>query len=71
MNMSWQALNKALVFGAFNTLFNKRNYAVAERFWSPSYIQHSAHIGPVRSHQDAPSDAQIRARNWSSPRAIM
>jgi hypothetical protein len=26
------------------TLFNKRNYAAAERFWSPNYIQHSAQI---------------------------
>ena len=33
--------NKALVLEAFDTLFNKRDYAAAERFWSPSYIQHS------------------------------
>lgn len=33
---------------AFDTLFNKRNYSVAERFWSPNYIQHSAHIAPGR-----------------------
>jgi predicted SnoaL-like aldol condensation-catalyzing enzyme len=36
--------NKALVLEAFETLFNKRDYAAAERFWSPDYIQHSAHI---------------------------
>jgi predicted SnoaL-like aldol condensation-catalyzing enzyme len=36
--------NKALVLEAFDTLFNKRDYAAAERFWSPDYIQHSAHI---------------------------
>jgi len=41
--------NKALVLEAFDTLFNKRDYAAAERFWSPGYIQHSAHIGPGRS----------------------
>jgi hypothetical protein len=35
--------NKALVLEAFDTLFNKRDYAAAERFWSPSYIQHSTH----------------------------
>jgi predicted SnoaL-like aldol condensation-catalyzing enzyme len=29
-------------------LFNKRDYASAERFWSPRYIQHSAHIAPGR-----------------------
>ncbi|GLR83582.1 nuclear transport factor 2 family protein [Bradyrhizobium iriomotense] len=33
---------------AFDTLFNKRDYASAERFWSPRYIQHSAHIPPGR-----------------------
>src|SRR3979490_3445591 len=33
---------------ASDTLFNKRDYAAAERFWSPSYIQHSAHIAPGR-----------------------
>jgi len=30
--------NKALVLRAFDTLFNKREYATAERFWSPQYI---------------------------------
>jgi len=39
---------KALVLDAFDTLFNKRDYAAAERFWSPTYIQHSAHIEPGR-----------------------
>lgn len=40
--------NKALVLEAFDTLFNKRDYAAAERFWSDTYIQHSAHIEPGR-----------------------
>src|SRR5271165_2162242 len=40
--------NKALVLEAFDTLFNKRDYAAAERFWSERYIQHSAHIAPGR-----------------------
>jgi predicted SnoaL-like aldol condensation-catalyzing enzyme len=40
--------NKALVLRAFDALFNKRDYATAERFWSPQYIQHSAHIAPGR-----------------------
>ena len=40
--------NKALVLEAFETLFNKRDVAGAERFWSPNYIQHSAHIPPGR-----------------------
>ena len=37
-----------IVLNAFDTLFNKRDYASAERFWSPRYIQHSAHILPGR-----------------------
>jgi predicted SnoaL-like aldol condensation-catalyzing enzyme len=40
--------NKTFVLEAFETLFNKRDYAAAERYWSPSYIQHSAHIPPGR-----------------------
>jgi predicted SnoaL-like aldol condensation-catalyzing enzyme len=40
--------NKKLVLEAFDTLFNKRDYASAEKFWSPDYIQHSAHIEPGR-----------------------
>src|ERR1700676_5192429 len=40
--------NKALVLRAFDTLFNKRDFAAAEQFWSPKYIQHSAHIAPGR-----------------------
>jgi predicted SnoaL-like aldol condensation-catalyzing enzyme len=40
--------NKTLVLEAFDTLFNKRDYAAAERFWSNDYIQHSAHIAPGR-----------------------
>jgi predicted SnoaL-like aldol condensation-catalyzing enzyme len=40
--------NRELVLEAFDTLFNKRDYAQAERLWSPEYIQHSAHISPGR-----------------------
>jgi predicted SnoaL-like aldol condensation-catalyzing enzyme len=40
--------NKTLVLEAFDLLFNKRDYAAAERYWSPNYIQHSAHIEPGR-----------------------
>ena len=43
-----ESRNKALVLEAFDTLFNKRDYAAAEKFWSPDYIQHSAHIAPGR-----------------------
>ena len=41
--------NKTIVLEAFDTLFNKRDYLAAERFWSPDYIQHSAHIEPGRN----------------------
>ena len=40
--------NKTVVLDAFDTLFNKRNYEAAERYWSKRYIQHSAHIAPGR-----------------------
>ena len=40
--------SKALVLEAFDTLFNRRDYTAAERYWSPHYIQHSAHIEPGR-----------------------
>lgn len=40
--------NKVIVQEAFDTLFNRRDDATAERFWSPDYIQHSAHIPPAR-----------------------
>jgi len=48
MNQTKQEKNKALVLEAFDTLFNKRDYQAAERYWSPYYIQHSAHIAPGR-----------------------
>ena len=32
--------NKELVLRGFDTLFNKRDYAAAEKLWSPDYIQH-------------------------------
>jgi hypothetical protein len=40
--------NKALALEAFDTLFNKRDYEAASRFWADKYIQHSAHIEPGR-----------------------
>jgi predicted SnoaL-like aldol condensation-catalyzing enzyme len=41
--------NKRLVLESFDTLFNKRDYEAAKRYWSPDYIQHSAHIEPGRN----------------------
>ena len=56
---------------AFDTLFNKRDYAAAEKYWSPNYIQHSAHIEPGRDglfnrDQDASGDVEVtnRGRSW-------
>jgi predicted SnoaL-like aldol condensation-catalyzing enzyme len=48
LNPTIQERNKALVLDAFDTLFNRRDYAAAEQYWSPGYIQHSAHIEPGR-----------------------
>jgi predicted SnoaL-like aldol condensation-catalyzing enzyme len=41
--------NKRLVLEGFDTLFNKREYEAAKRYWSPTYIQHSAHSEPGRN----------------------
>ena len=48
MNQTIEEKNKSLVLEAFDTLFNKRDYEAAEKYWSPDYIQHSAHIEPGR-----------------------
>ena len=48
MSHTKEEKNKTLVLQAFDTLFNRRDYAAAEQYWSPNYIQHSAHIGPGR-----------------------
>ena len=46
MSQTVASKNKALVIEAFDMLFNQRDYAAAERFWSAIYIQHSSHIEP-------------------------
>jgi predicted SnoaL-like aldol condensation-catalyzing enzyme len=48
MATATEQANKVLVLEAFDTLFNKRDYKAAERYWSANYIQHSAHIKPGR-----------------------
>lgn len=48
MTQTVEERNKELVLRAFDTLFNKRDYKAAERFWSANYLQHSAHIPPGR-----------------------
>ena len=47
-NTEQEAKNRNTVLDAFEALFNRKDYAAAERYWSPSYIQHSAHIPPGR-----------------------
>lgn len=46
--MATPEANKQIVLDAFDALFNRRDYETAARFWSPGYIQHSAHIEPGR-----------------------
>ena len=41
MEKSIQQKNKDLVLKAFDNLFNKRDYATAETFRSPKYVQHA------------------------------
>ncbi len=48
MSKTLQEENKALLVRGFEVLFNKRDFTEAEKFWSPNYIQHSAHIEPGR-----------------------
>jgi predicted SnoaL-like aldol condensation-catalyzing enzyme len=48
MSRTTQERNRAVVLEAFDALFNRRDYAAAERLWSPGYVQHSAHIAPGR-----------------------
>ena len=48
MSQTLQEKKKALVLEGFDVLFNKRDFAGAEKYWSPNYIQHSSHIEPGR-----------------------
>jgi predicted SnoaL-like aldol condensation-catalyzing enzyme len=48
MPKTTQEQNKARLLEAFDLLFNQRNYDAAKQYWSPDYIQHSAHIPPGR-----------------------
>jgi predicted SnoaL-like aldol condensation-catalyzing enzyme len=44
MPTSQEETNKALVLEAFDALFNRKDLATAERYWSPGYLQHSARV---------------------------
>jgi predicted SnoaL-like aldol condensation-catalyzing enzyme len=47
-DLDQEARNKALVLEAFDALFNRRDFAAAETYFSPTYLQHSAGIAPGR-----------------------
>jgi predicted SnoaL-like aldol condensation-catalyzing enzyme len=49
ISRSLEEANKLLVLDAFDTLFNQRDLSAALRFWSPAYIQHSAHVPAGRA----------------------
>jgi predicted SnoaL-like aldol condensation-catalyzing enzyme len=66
MTQTMTEANKQLVLEAFDVLFNKRDYNAALRFWSPNYIQHSAHIPQGREGlfnliRGAPADLRYEA----------
>jgi predicted SnoaL-like aldol condensation-catalyzing enzyme len=77
--MTTAVQNKATVLEAFDTLFNKRDYEKAASFWSPNYIQHSAHIPPgrdglfnlVRALPDKKSHDPRRRGLRDRPRALL
>src|ERR1700733_16258878 len=48
MNIASEATNKALVLVALDTLFNQRQYWIAEQYWAESLILHSGDVAPGR-----------------------
>ena len=60
MSESTTQRNKAFVLEGFETLFNKKDFVAAEKFWSSNYIQHSAHIPVV-------TENSVRAKNAEVP----
>jgi predicted SnoaL-like aldol condensation-catalyzing enzyme len=58
----------AFVLDAFDTLFDKRDYAATEGLGSSDYIEHSAHTGPgregtVRPHGVEPHRPALRKQS--------
>ncbi len=47
-DLEHEARKKTLILEAFDALLNRRDFAAAERYFSPGYVQHSAGIGPGR-----------------------
>jgi hypothetical protein len=58
--------NNVFVLVAFDTLASGRDYAAAQRFWSPDHVQHSTHIPPDRGGLfnllKAPAGQMLRER---------
>lgn len=48
MELTKEDRNKQIVREAFDAVFNQRDISAFEKYWSPNYIQHSAHIPPGR-----------------------
>jgi predicted SnoaL-like aldol condensation-catalyzing enzyme len=48
MKTTIEEQNKSLALKAFEAAFNQRDETAYEHYWSPDYIQHSAHIAPGR-----------------------
>jgi hypothetical protein len=61
-----ESKNKALVLEAFDTLFNKRDYETAQRFWSPGYIS-TALISNLAAKVCSISSKASRQRSSTSP----
>jgi hypothetical protein len=67
MTQSRESKNKALVSRRSTPCSTSETMWRLKRFWSPDYIQHSAHIKPGREGlfnliKSAPVDAEVRAR---------
>ena len=67
MSQTTQEKNKALVLDAFDALFNRRDYAASERYWSPGYIQHSARTSHLAARASSTSSGASRRRSSTSP----
>jgi hypothetical protein len=61
MSRTVESKNKAIVFETFDTLFNGRDHAAAEKFWSANYIQHIAPGRPFQLGHDSPPALKYEA----------
>ena len=62
MTMSTEEKNVQIVLDAFEALFNKRDYAAAERFWCPEKPTFSAHARKLSTdlqHYDRSVSARV------------